>query len=852
MQDMETTWSTCRQQVVAATRALSSVCDGAHQRDGSGFNGADSGIGNDLARLPEQHWSPTQVRLAYRLLAKYARQLSALGIDYAAIPTPPADDPSWSRSQRRSEHAVVRQAWSVIDRAERDEPAEERPTVRGILGPDGVLARRRPGYEPRAPQLAMAELVEQALADDEHAVIEAGTGTGKSYAYLIPVVLSGKKAIVSTADKSLQEQLVRKDVPTLQELLPVPFSAALLKGRGNYLCLHALDRTRSQADGETGSLPGMAAEPTFRSPEAAEQWPRIVEYAATTDSGDLDALDWRLAPELREQVTVDSGECLGKKCPQRSACFAEKAKEKAKRAQVVIVNHALLLRDLALRAATEGHATVLPDADIVVLDEAHHLQDVATDAFGIEVSRGRWPRLERQVRKLTVEHLAVQGKRSVRLPSGKLSGPEEAATWQEQAARYLPLLDAVSAALNELFAAIEARFDAQRPERTKRLGDDRELVRPAVEAIGALSREMASGEPFWLTEDAEREQWAKRVDQLEQLADNLTTLAGHSADGEAYVRYAELARVNNQPRLTLLAKPISVAPWLRRHLWNAKMKRAAARDLDDQDDDDNASDVERITAIATSATIAAGTDLTFWREQVGLDAARELVVGSPFDYRRNGLLYLPRDGRAFDPTLSRDARDGSSRDYLERMTAEIERLLLASDGRAFVLFTSYRTMLDVYDSLLPRLRRWTTLLQGDLPRPELVKRFKEDGRAILFGTRSFWEGVDVQGEALSLVIIDKLPFNVPDDPVWEARCDAINRQTGDRWAWFNRLAIPTVQIALKQGVGRLIRSRTDRGVVAILDGRMTTKPYGERITRSLPPMTVTRSLDAVSAFFGGR
>ncbi len=843
MQDLDTTWSTCRERVAAATRSLSSVCDGAHQRDGSGFNGADSGIGNDLARLPERYWSPTQVRLAYRILAKYAKQLGALGIDYAAIPAPPSEDPEWSRER----HAVIRDAWSVIDQVERDEPAEERSTVRGILGPDGVLARRRPGYEPRAPQLQMAELVEQALADDQHAVIEAGTGTGKSYAYLIPVVLSGQKAIVSTADKSLQEQLVRKDVPTLQELLPVPFSAALLKGRGNYLCLHALERTRAQADGESGTLPGMdMGQPPFRSADAAEQWPRIVEFAATSDTGDLDALEWRLVPELREFVTVDSGECLGKKCPQQAACFAEKAKARAKSAQVVIVNHALLLRDLAVRAATEGHATVLPDADVLVLDEAHHLQDAATDAFGIEISRGRWPRLERQIRKLTVEHVVVQGRQSIRLPGGALSGPEDAARWQEQAARFLPLMDAVTASLNELFAAIEGRFSSQRPERTKRLGDERELVRPVVAAITAFSDEMASGEPLWLVEDAEREQWAKRLDRLDILGDELALVAGQGAMSQEFVRFAELTRGGNGQRLALLAKPVSVAPWLRRHLWNARLKKAT------KDDVDRPSDLERVTAIATSATIAAGMDLGFWRRQVGLDEARELVVGSPFDYPRNGLLYLPRDGRAFDPTLSRDAGDNGSRDYLERMTAEIERLLLASDGRAFVLFTSYRTMHDVYGSLAPRLRKWTTLLQGDLPRPELVKRFREDGKAILFGTRSFWEGVDVQGEALSLVVIDKLPFNVPDDPVWEARCDAINRQTGDRWAWFNQLAIPTVQIALKQGVGRLIRSRTDRGVVAILDGRMTTKPYGERITRSLPPMTVTRSLDAVSAFFGGR
>jgi len=779
-----------------AIRLLAGRCDWANSLDGAGFNAADAAFGHSLAGQAEEEWSPKKRRAAWKMLRKYRGQLSGAGINFDAIPEPPESDPSHHL-------AIVPKTLAPIAPASPPIVAAFTPqlTIRGILGPGGVIARQLPGYECRDPQIQMAELVEAAIAKSRHAAIEAGTGTGKSLGYLVPAILSGQRTVCSTADKALQVQIWAKDIPFLQSVLPQPFRAAILKGRSNYLCLH---RFAEMSDQLSGSLPGMADVALFKSTDAALAWPEVVTWAAETNTGDLETAPFAVPLDLWSDLTVDSDSCLGKRCPQFGNCWVEKAKTKASEAEVIIVNHALLLRDLELRFQTDGHASVLPDdVSVIVLDEAHHLEDIATNAFGVEISLGRWTRIARRIENLTVKHKAVKGQ-----PSGT-EDQDEAEKWSLKAG-------AVQSQMESLFGAIQDRF-AESRSASMILRDERPIANAALQALRFFTEEIKGGALHWLTPD-QQTSWGKLGDQTDRLTGHLEWVVTPGTE-DVLVRFAELSN----GRIVLHAKPIDVSDLLAERLFEVFP-----------------------TVIATSATIATDAGMAYWRSRVGLEQVDELIVSSPFDYRRAALIYLPQDGQSFDP--SRFRQEGSI-EYVERLAGEIERLLLASDGRAFVLFTSFRILRDVYDRLAPRLR-WTLLRQGDLPRPELVRRFREDTHSVLFGVKSFWEGVDVQGEALSLVIIDKLPFTPPDDPIWAARCDAVNRAANDRWAWFNQLAIPVATIALKQGFGRLIRTKTDRGVVAILDGRLTTKPYGRRIVRSLPPATVTRSLDAVRAFFG--
>jgi len=674
-------------------------------------------------------------------------------------------------------------------------------TARQILGPGGHIARQLPGYEHREPQLKMADLVEWAIQTNQDAAIEAGTGTGKSLAYLVPAILSKKTTIVSTADKSLQEQIDRKDIPFLKGVMPVPFRAALLKGRSNYPCLYRVGQLRDNLAGVTDHELG------FRTPEAAAAWPAFNRWVAGLEhSGRVEDCEKAIEPvplSLLPDVTITSEECLGERCPVKAACIAEKAKKNAREADVVIVNHALLLLDLKMRYESEGAATVLPDADTLIVDECHHLQDKATDTFGVEVSEYSFRDLERKILKLLArthsDELSEEGQR--------------AQDWQT-------ILADVSGRLDGFLNIIRTRLESIGAN-VQRLGDEMPLVRDLIATMMAVAWKMERECPPGL-EVEQRDMWAKYTDRLVGFCSDLDKIVTPNDDD--VIRFAKLDGPPNRKRLLLCGKPIDVAPVLREALFT-----------------------QFKTVVSTSATIAANGNIRYWRETVGMDSTRELVLPSPFDFRRNALLYLPSNERQFDPS-ARWGGDGSL-DYLERLSAEIERLILASHGRAFVLFTSYRTLLDVYDRISARLSRFLVLKQGELPRPEILKQFRTHGSAVLFGTKSFWEGVDIQGEALSLVIIDKLPFVPPDDPVWDARKEKLTRETRDEWAWFNKLAIPYATIALKQGAGRLIRSQSDRGVIAILDGRLSFKPYGRRIVGSLPPAVQTRSIDAVKAFF---
>lgn len=787
-----------------AVAFLASVCDGAVSDDNHGFNGADAIFGHSLAGQVG-HWSPKQRATARMLVQKYRRQvLAATGIDVAAIQT----------------FEVPAASATSIPAA----PSQSSASA-GVLGPGGAIARKLPGYEDRPAQLAMAALVERCIARNEDAAIEAGTGTGKSLGYLVPAILSGKKTIVSTADKNLQDQLREKDLPFLQSVMPRPFTFAVMKGRANYLCKWRIGKVLDQAQRVEPAFLAVTMERSADAARANQQvWNLLLEWHAATASGDLDTLTFDLPAEIRTEVTVTSEECLGKQCPLYEACFVERAKARAKEADVIVVNHALLVRDLAIRAVSDGQAHVLPDADVCVVDEAHRLEACAIDALGGEITANRWRRLAKKIEALTVGHQEMKvAAAAVVLPA--TTDVERAL--QEQARNRLARAETLWLAkaapvgdfLLQALETIKRRMDDGRVT-TQRLGDESALAMAAamLRMLGQALREAA---PDWLTDD-ERKSWGKLCEQLGKLADD--TQAAASPSDEGIVRYAQVEGLRTRyERAVLHVKPIDVTEALGETLFGGGYT----------------------SVICTSATLADGDGFGHWRTRVGLDDARELAVPSPFDYATHALLYLPADERALD---SSQWRGGHEQTYFDALAEEIFRLLAASAGRAFCLFTSNTALREVYDRLRYRLS-YTVLRQGDAPRGVLLSQFKRDESSVLFATRSFFEGVDVQGSALSLVVVDKLPFAPPDDPLWEAQCAAVNARTGDRWAWFGELAIPAATITLKQATGRLIRAKTDTGVMAILDGRLISKRYGATILRALPPAPITRDLADVEAFF---
>jgi ATP-dependent DNA helicase DinG len=810
--------------------------DRARDRNRAGFSAADSQPGHRLARLAQ--WSRTDWQRAREYVHRYRAQLAAAGFDLAALlaEPPPAEQPvqgndvaplvarlpgrcaccgglipagerfRWGGQRGQRCHLVCPAPAAIEAGAPISEPAgiEPRPqdhagepllSARDVLGPGGAIARALPSYEARAPQLRLAELVERGLGEGRHVVAEAGTGTGKSLAGLVPAILharrTSQKVLVSTAVKALQEQYLA-DLAFLERVVPVPFGWALLKGRGNYVCRQRLAEIRAAADGT------LSAEFGFRSPEAAAAWPALAAWIEASDSGDLETYEGPLPAELRADLTVDADGCLGSRCPLHAECFAERARARAARADVIVINHALLLRDTQLRAASEGHAAVLPEAQVVIVDEAHHLEDVATDAYGAELAVARWERLARRIARLA-----------------------EGARWDAR-------LEAVTGALDALFGSIEQRL-VRAGATTQRLGDETALAQPALAALDRLALAMLNPPAELGDSDAvPRQQWETLRKQVGALASTLRLVALPLGDGAAreIVRYAEIAGANGQRRLLLKAKPIEVADRLRAELFGRYR-----------------------SVVALSATLATADGLGYWRGRVGCDQALELVVASPFDYPRQALLYLPADAEALDPQRARKERREAA--YTARLAEEMLALVRASSGGAFLLFTSLGMLDAIYQRIAPTLRRrWTVLRQGEAPRALLVQRFRQDGNAVLFGVKTFWEGISVEGTALRLVVIDKLPFNPPDDPVWAARCEAADRRAGRELAWFTELALPAATLALKQGFGRLIRTRRDRGVVAILDGRLVTRGYGERILRALPPASRMRDPGEVQRFLG--
>ncbi|MDB4967988.1 MAG: DinG family ATP-dependent helicase YoaA [Myxococcales bacterium] len=642
-----------------------------------------------------------------------------------------------------------------------------------ILGPGGVLARAIPGYEGRPSQLAMAERVSDALARRRPLLVEAGTGTGKTLAYLVPAIQSGLKVVVSTGTKNLQEQIFKKDIPLLQEHLARPFTAACMKGISNYLCLRRFhEHTSHQASlSSDGNL-----ESTL---DAIRVW------ADGTESGDRGEL-----PDLADDspawrdVSPTQETRLGQKCKYFERCFVTQARRRAYAADIVIVNHHLFFADLALRSMRPD-VQLLPPYEAVIFDEAHQLEDIATDYFGVGVSSLRLMALTRDL------HRAV----------GQGNAPD----------KLLPTAGHVDACAMTLFDALRRRFAGK--------GD-----RVTVDAA---------------TWSGETEEAAHAVDaSLEELE----AAAGAARGEELNDRGDELGALGRRARairddLALLVE--GAQKYDRRHVFWAEQRgrtvllHASPVDVSEIFRERLLGEVE--TAIFTSATLTAGGSFEFVRARLGLESAMEERLASPFDYARQALLYVPKD-----------LPEPGDAAFAEAAARRIHELVNITDGRAFLLFTSHRQMQRVHQLLAHKLKQ-PVLLQGDKPKHLLIEEFKRRIGSVLFATASFWEGVDVVGEALSLVVIDKLPFSPPDDPLVAARAGLLEDAGQDPFSSYH---VPRAALALAQGFGRLIRHRSDRGVVALLDRRAVTRSYGRKVLAGLPPdCPRTQLLEDVRAFW---
>ncbi len=630
-----------------------------------------------------------------------------------------------------------------------------------LLGADGPFARELPNFAPRAAQQQMAQAVAQAIAGRETLIAEAGTGTGKTYAYLVPALLSGERVIISTGTKTLQDQLYFRDLPKVRSVLGARLKTALLKGRANYLCLYRLDQTVRE---------GARFDHT-----QASQLATIRAWSARTRRGDR--MELAEVPEespLWPRVTSTPENCLGVECAFFDDCHVVKARREALEADVVVVNHHLLFADLALKQ--EGFGEILPGAAAFILDEAHQIPELAGQFFSQSVSA-------RQLTDLAQDALTECS--GITGAIGLLLEPVEAL---QNALRELRLaIDPLPS--RGAFQSLEQRAGAA-------LHDLRELLATLVDLL-ASQAERSRG----FSNLHERAGvFAARLDRIVDQAD------GH-APGVHDVRWYE-----HYPRgFALYATPLDLAAPMR-----ALRERTHA------------------AWIHTSATLSVAGNFEHFARQLGLDEPRTLSLPSPFDYVRQGLCYLPAG-----------LPDPNAGDYTERVIETILPVLHASRGRAFLLFTSHRALRRAAE-LLQHKVPWPLFVQGSAPRPRLLEEFRTSGHGVLLGAASFWEGVDVVGEALSVVVIDKLPFAAPDDPVLMARLEALE-QAGI--SPFMGWQVPSAVIALKQGAGRLIRDVHDRGVLVLCDPRLTTKGYGRLFLASLPPMPRTRELAEVQAFF---
>ncbi len=632
-----------------------------------------------------------------------------------------------------------------------------------LLGADGPFARELPNFAPREAQQRMAQAVAQAIAGRETLIAEAGTGTGKTFAYLVPALLSGERVIISTGTKALQDQLYFRDLPKVRSVLGARLKTALLKGRANYLCLYRLDQTVRE---------GAAWERT-----QAAQLATIRAWSARTRRGDR--MELAEVPEespLWPRVTSTPENCLGVECAFFDDCHVVKARREAQEADIVVVNHHLLFADLALKQ--EGFGEILPGAAAFILDEAHQIPELAGQFFSQSISA-------RQLSELAQDALAECG--GITGAIGLLLEPLEAL--QDALRRLRLAMDALPS--RGAFQQLEDSRDVPAA-----MHDLRELLATLVELLASQAERSRGFANL-------HERAALLAERLERIVDDAAD-AGH---GDRDVRWYE-----HYPRgFALYATPLDLAVPMR----GLRERTQAAW-------------------IHTSATLSVAGNFEHFARQLGLDDPRTLSLESPFDYARQALCYLP-------PPLP----DPGARDYTAQVIEAVLPVLHASGGRAFLLFTSHRA-LRLAAELLQDKVPWPLFVQGTAPRPRLLEEFRASGHGVLLGAASFWEGVDVVGEALSVVVIDKLPFAAPDDPVLMARLQALEHAGINPFMGWQ---VPGAVIALKQGVGRLIRDVHDRGVLVLCDPRLTTKGYGRLFLASLPPMPRTSALADVQAFF---
>jgi len=624
--------------------------------------------------------------------------------------------------------------------------------MENIFGQGGLLSQHLDHFEFREEQFRMACLVENALNKEHYLIVEAGTGIGKTLAYLIPAILSKKKVIISTGTKNLQEQIYYNDIPLLHTILPLPFRAAYMKGRTNYLCLNRFERFKSQ--------------PTFSFRSEISHFETISHWVHTTLTGDRSELeDIPDDYSTWSEICSDANYCLGQKCHHFKECFLTLLKQKAQQADIIIVNHHLFFADVMLK--TTGYGEVIPQHDAVVFDESHQIEEIATHYFGMTVSNYRIDELVRD----TLRELKQ---------SGFSLKP------------FNPLLDRLQTGCSLFFQHFIS------PQSRYRLRQHH-LTAKVVTALTSLLNNFMALHSKLDTLSSKTEATEALSRRAQEIHQHLTFIA--EGKDPAYVYWCEVKGKG----IFLKASPIDVGTILNQALFEHKN-----------------------TLIFTSATLSTDRNFSYFKDRLGLGQEKEieeLILDSHFDYTKQAILYLPHNLPAPD-----------DEEFTRMAAGEIADILDVTCGRAFVLFTSYKNMTEIYHHLKDRIP-FTLLLQGEKPRSVLLRHFKENINSVLFATSSFWEGVDVQGEALSCVIIDKLPFDPPTEPMVEARIEYIAAQGGN--AFFS-YQIPSAIISLKQGLGRLIRNREDRGVLSILDKRLSTRSYGKQFLKSIPPYPITR------------
>jgi ATP-dependent DNA helicase DinG len=654
------------------------------------------------------------------------------------------------------------------------------PSLYNFFAPGGLLSRMHPAYEFRRGQLEMAQALEEALTHKHHLLVEAGTGTGKTLAYLLPVIRSGKRVIISTGTKNLQEQLFYKDVPFLEAAL-VGDSGKLrvcyMKGRNNYLCRQKLYDLTNQ--------------PVLNGLEEINQFRMIAEWEKNTETGDRAELAG--LPEssvLWPKLDARAEACTGAKCRQFDRCFITEMRRRALESDIIIVNHHLFFADLAVKLVAEfaPDAGILPECGAVIFDEAHELEEVAGSYFGVAVSNLRFDELARD----TEATLKLKGCFSAGMQSATRS-------LRERSQFFFSLLPPG-----------DGRFAfSRRADFLEEHGDEYEGL---LSALGRLHAELET-----LPEKPEEVfNFSRRAEELRAQLGFIMESEDRNTVFWIERRGSDTGYRRNEGRqnVFLQATPIDVSQILREYLFS-----------------------KYDTAVLTSATLAVSGGFEYIRKRLGFQQARELVIPSHFDYASQAILYVPAD-----------LPDPRSQQFVPRASERVRRLLEISEGRAFCLFTSYAQMREIHDRLLGELP-YPMLLQGTAPKNALLEEFRMTPNAVLFATASFWQGVDVQGEQLSCVIIDRLPFAVPNDPVVAARIRAINEDGGNA---FYDYQVPAAVISLKQGFGRLIRSLNDRGMLALLDNRILKQSYGKTFLESLPNYRRTTELSELEQFFAGR